>query len=71
MSMSPEPRYWPQEMKKVSSGIPKHNDNKRNCTTNAAKKRGTLTLLVVASRVVSKGGGMLLSMEKKRISSHQ
>ena len=53
MSMSPDPRYWPQEMKKVSSGIPKHSDNKRNCTTNAAIKRRTLALLVVASRVVS------------------
>ena len=38
MSMSPDPRYWPHEMKKVSSGIPKHRDNKRNCTTNAATK---------------------------------
>ena len=43
MSMSPDPRYWPQEMKKVRSGIPKHRDNKRNWTTNAATKRNIST----------------------------
>ena len=37
MSMSPDPRYWPQDMKKVRRGIPKNNDNNRNWTTNTAE----------------------------------
>ena len=67
MSMSPDPRYWPQEMKKVRSGIPKHSDNKRNCTTNAATKRNISTCGGMISRGLE--GGMLFVNGKIRISS--
>ena len=38
MSMMPEPRYWPVEIKKVRSGIPKARDNRRNWTTKTARR---------------------------------
>ena len=36
MSTRPEPRYWPTERKKVTSGTPKQRDSSRNWTRNAA-----------------------------------
>ena len=42
MSMMPEPRYWPVEMKKVRSGIPKARDSRRNWTTKTAGREGLM-----------------------------